>query len=133
MRALLLASVLALAGCSAKDAGSGSGTSSSAGGPAESVEAVNLFLAFDGDAAAADRRYKGKLVKVTGRVERVQALVLGFGVVDGPDHPPNVECKFNSTNRNELAKVKKGHVLKTKPAAGKRKKAGTRVTLYVAR
>jgi hypothetical protein len=109
MRALLLASLLALAGCSGKDSGGGNGTSSTvAGPPAENVEAVNLFLAFDGDAAAAGRRYKGKLVRVSGRVERVQPLVLGFGVVDGPNHPPNVECKFNSADRQELAKVKKG-------------------------
>jgi hypothetical protein len=78
MRALLLVCLIVVTGCSGKD-GNGSPVVPPAD-PEVKVDAVRLFYDYNDNAVAADQKYKGKALRVTGTVREVASDWIGFVV-----------------------------------------------------
>lgn len=78
-------------------------------GPATKVTAAALYKEYDANALAADAKYKGKVLEVTGRIERVNAE--GFTATvelktDAEDE--TVDCMFALEQQHELVNLKPG-------------------------
>lgn len=78
-------------------------------GPATKVTAAALYKEYNANALAADSKYKGKVLEVTGQVERVDdegftATVELKTDMDGD----TVDCKFSSDQKNDLIALNPG-------------------------
>lgn len=75
------------------------------------VAAADLAQAFGADAVAADRKYAGKYLEITGVVERTGRgrHDAPFAILTGPDPtaPVKVECFFDRGGRTDEAEVKR--------------------------
>lgn len=76
------------------------------------VTADDIFSAFEENEIAADQKFKGQLVKITGTVSEInsKSTLTSANVllnVDGPVFGC-VQCNFNSENSKALAAVEKG-------------------------
>ncbi len=77
------------------------------------VSAHDLFAAFEENEIAADKQYKGKLVKVTGIVSDINSegfLTSANILLDAESSSflGSVQCNFNSKNQDSLANIEKG-------------------------
>jgi hypothetical protein len=78
-------------------------------GPAIDVTAAALAKEYSANSIAADQKYKGKVLAVKGRVERVDDF--GFAATlhlktDGPGE--TVDCEFEAAEKNALVALKPG-------------------------
>ena len=91
-------------------------SSSSVSTPTEkavlNVRANDLVKAYESNEVAADEKYKGKLVKVSGRIESIGKDLLDnpYVVLGGEGMLDGVQCTFpdKASSRGELAKLNKG-------------------------
>ena len=74
------------------------------------VNAADLYKAYDNDEQAADARYKGRQLSVTGVVEEIKLEGEQGVVVDlqGGDFMDTVFCFFDDSQKPAVAKLKKG-------------------------
>ena len=132
MRFILLMSAVLLIGC--RD---GSSTATVDTKPVASLNAVQLWDEYGANGLAADGKYKGQYVELSGSVRNVQQgkgdrYFVGFAVVSPaalPDeeynalnsrekkwftegYPPNVECYLSPTEHSVFANVKEGQSIK---------------------
>lgn len=74
------------------------------------LNCVPFWEEYGKNVAAADMKYKGKLVQLTGRIERVDKDNDGYFVslvcVSGEGWGPNVVCRFGQDDAAEFAKIK---------------------------
>jgi hypothetical protein len=78
-------------------------------GPATKVTAAALYKEYNANALAADSKYKGKVLEVTGQVERVDDEGLTATVELKTDvEGETVDCKFALNQKTELIALKPG-------------------------
>ena len=85
------------------DAGSSSGSSSSAA--AIEISAKDLSSEYDKNEVAADNKYKGKKVKVTGKVEDIGKDFMDdvYVTLEGVDLFQGVQVYFKNSSEDEIA------------------------------
>lgn len=77
------------------------------------VKAVDLTKEYDQNELAADGKYKGKLLSVSGKVSEI-AETFGSVTVDLEGHKESginllsVKCSFNDSEKGAISKLKKG-------------------------
>lgn len=77
------------------------------------IKAPDLTKEYDSNEVAADGKYKGKLISVTGKISDISE-VLGTLTVDLEGHKESginllsVKCNFNDSDKESVAKLKKG-------------------------
>jgi hypothetical protein len=111
--AVLMALTLTLLGC-----GKGQTKSTAPPPPAIAVKAGDLLKEYDANAVAADLKYKGKPVKVTGKFGKADKQgPLGFAVNVLPEDDPGdtgiagVQCFIMESAQADVATFKKGDVI----------------------
>lgn len=81
-------------------------------GPATKVTAAALYKEYDANALAADSKYKGKVLEVTGRIERVNAEGFASTVKLKTDaEGKTVDCTFALEQQHELLNLKPGQLV----------------------
>jgi len=80
------------------------------------ISTTALVSAYDSNEVAADERYKGKLLIVTGTVENVAKDILGnlYVVLRGGHIIRSVQCYFGDEHTEELANLSKGSRVRIK-------------------
>jgi hypothetical protein len=89
------------------------------------AQAGELWHAYEDNAIAADRKYRGKWVRVKGTVSRITSDTIGFGIIEAAGisraaysrltpqekkwfregYPPNVVCKIDPRFREQFAEA----------------------------
>ncbi|MCL2831441.1 MAG: hypothetical protein FWD77_12015 [Betaproteobacteria bacterium] len=74
------------------------------------VSAVDLLKAYDANEVAADSKFKGKIVEITGKVESIGKDITDdqYISIDAGDPIRSVQCYFQESASSELAQVSKG-------------------------
>jgi hypothetical protein len=85
-------------------------TSQDANQPAIKVTAIDLFRAYKDNEVAADERYKGKILEVSGAVDNIGKDIMDtpYVTLDTGDVISTVQCMFGDEHKAELASLKKG-------------------------
>ena len=84
--------------------------------PPVAVKATDLTIAYDENELAADDKYKGKTLQVSGKVSNI-AETLGKYTVQLEGHKKNgigllsVMCKFEQSEKESITKLKKGQAV----------------------
>lgn len=81
------------------------------------VTATGLAQAYANDATAADRRYKDKVIYLTGQVENVESDLMDSYLVSlrtGVNWGDLVSCKFPKTQEEHLTRLTKGSYVRIK-------------------
>lgn len=76
-----------------------------------SITAKQLFAAYDANEFAADEKYEGKLLEVSGKIDSIDTDILGTPYITLPVGPYSlfsVQCYFDRDEKANLAKLKKG-------------------------
>ena len=95
---------------------SSSSSSKPAEAPAISVSATQLFTEYQDNEVAADAKYKDKILLITGTVEsfgKDLADAPYIGLASGNQFMP-VRCVFSGTDKEAIAKIKKGDQVKVR-------------------
>ena len=83
-----------------------------AGGPAVTIDADALHAEYDANEVAADGKYKGKVLEVTGTVKEVKKGPFGGQEVELESSRnqflSSVDCEFPDSAQGALAKLRKG-------------------------
>lgn len=113
---LAVFSVLVIgSGDSAGGGASSGGTSEAAppAAPAESLSANALFAAYNSNEVAADAKYKGKGVIVSGRIQDIGKDIMdnAYVVVGGQGFLDGVQCTFPSDQQSVVAALQKGQAV----------------------
>ena len=77
------------------------------------VTASELYRDYDGNEAAGDKKYKNKVIEVTGKIVDIKSGVIDEEEVvvhlQGGKYDFNaVQCEFSAKHRDEAAELKKG-------------------------
>jgi hypothetical protein len=111
--ATLLTLLLGLLGCQARPAPKPSAPSA----PALTVKAGDLLKDYGGNAIAADSKYKGKFIRVTGKFNSAQPVPLyGYAVQlvaeDAGDlNASMVQCFLEESAKEEVGKFQQGQMI----------------------
>jgi hypothetical protein len=111
--ATLFALILGLLGCRTRTAP----TAGSSAAPVATVKAGDLLKEYGTNAVAADTKYKGKLVKVSGKFGSAQkAPLLGYAVQLLPEDSPDVnvsavQCFIVESAESDVAKLQPGQMI----------------------
>lgn len=75
-----------------------------------SVKAADLYEAFSNNEVAANKKYKGKILDVTGKVGSINSSFGSFTVSLDADEwgITSIECSFKKVHEDDLAKLNKG-------------------------
>jgi hypothetical protein len=109
----LFALILGLLGCRTRTAP----TATPAAAPAVTVKAGDLLTEYSTNAVAADAKYKGKLVQVSGKFGSAQkAPLLGYAVQLLPEDAPDVnasavQCFIVESAEADVAKLQQGQMI----------------------
>jgi hypothetical protein len=82
-------------------------------GGAITISANVLYHAYDANEVAADEKYKGKSVKITGKVQSIGKDILGspYVVIGGSGMLDGVQCVFATSETSPLASLSKGQTV----------------------
>ena len=111
-RSIPLVVVLCLAGCQTKD-----NKAPPPSGTAVNVKAGDLLHEYGTNAVAADAKYKGQLLRVTGKFGSAQkAPLMGFAVQILPEdagdvNVSGVECFILDSAQPDVAKMQQGQIV----------------------
>lgn len=111
--AAVLALTLCLLGCKTKTPPKPAAPTT----PDVTIKAGDLMKEYGGNAVAADAKYKGKLMQVTGKFNSAQkAPLLGYAVQLLPEDAPDaslsyVQCFIVESAEAEVAKLQAGQVV----------------------
>jgi len=73
------------------------------------ITPAKLFAAFEDNEAAANMKYKGKLIQVTGTINNIGTDILGDPYITfETDILKGVNCYFTKSSMEEIAQVRKG-------------------------
>lgn len=73
------------------------------------ITPAKLFAAFEDNEAAANMKYKGKLIQVTGTINDIGTDILGDPYITfETDILKGVNCYFTKSSMEEIAQVRKG-------------------------
>lgn len=104
---LLLLAAIAIA-CG-RETGSGPATAHDPNEKPIAIAATSLTKEYDGNELAADGKYKGKLVAVSGKITDIADTFGNVTVqLEGHDIVHTVMCNFNDAERSNVAKLTKG-------------------------
>lgn len=92
---------------------SGISTSPSFQSSAISISSRDLYKAYDDNAVAADLKYKGKLLKVTGKVESIDTDIMDeiYVSLEGDGYFGTVTCYFSDAHASAAAGLSKGSTI----------------------
>jgi len=76
-----------------------------------SVSALDLFAAYSANEVAADKKYKGKRLKVTGLILRIRTGPFVVLEADRSDAFAGVDCTFSRKDEDDVASLKKGEIV----------------------
>ena len=81
-----------------------------ANAPSYTLSANALFREYDNNEVAADTKYKGKIVLISGTVQDISKDILGkpFIVIGGSGFLDGVQCSFTKNEEPALARLSKG-------------------------
>ena len=83
--------------------------------PVEDISALSLFQAFDQDEQAADHRFLGKTVKVSGQIQSIETSPEKTTIsLDTGDPMSAVICEMNNNLQSDFSQLKEGQVLALK-------------------
>jgi hypothetical protein len=79
-----------------------------------SVQADDLYAEYEENEVAADEKYKGKEIEVSGRIVDIGKDLLGasYITVGGQGMLDGVQCSFSKSAESVLARLKKGQEVK---------------------
>jgi len=73
------------------------------------VTATKLAEDYDNNEIAADQKYKGKIVEITGTLNSIQAMLGSqFITIEGNQILSDIQCFFDKSKESELAILQKG-------------------------
>jgi hypothetical protein len=77
------------------------------------ISAETLYRAYDANEVAADEKYKGKAVIITGKIQNIGKDILGspFVIVGGSGMLDGVQCMFAKSATSSLASLIKGRTV----------------------
>jgi hypothetical protein len=110
---LLFAVILGLAGCKTRSTGAAAPPAE----PPPKVKAGDLLKEYGSNAVAADKKYKGKIIQVTGKFGSVQkAPILGYSLElvaeDAAEGSvSSVQCFLSDAAEDDVAKLQAGQAI----------------------
>ncbi len=90
--------------------------------PSYTLSANQLYNEYDSNEVAADSRYKGKVVVVTGTVQDIGKDIMddAYIVIGGDGFLDGVQCTFTKGSQSSVARLSKGQQVRVKgEVAGK--------------
>lgn len=84
--------------------------------PAISVSARELYADYEANGVAADEKYKGKVLRVTGVVNNIDRDVLDkiYVTLSGNDYYGDIQCFFAENHVQTAAQLSKGQTITVK-------------------
>ena len=114
---IILASFfLILAFGSTDDSESIEATSVANAAPDFRISAKELYSEYDANGVAADLKYKGKILAVTGTVDNIDKDIMDdiYVTLEGDDFIGSIQCFFADSHVGEAASLRKGQTLTIK-------------------
>lgn len=80
------------------------------------ISARKLYAEYDANGVAADLKYKGKILAVTGTVENIDKDILDeiYVTLEGDEFIGSIQCYFANSHTGEAAGLRKGQTLTVK-------------------
>lgn len=80
------------------------------------VRATSLYAEFEENGVAAEQKYKGQIIEVTGKVENIDRDILDdiYVALEGNEYFGSIQCFFNEENINAATSLKSGSTVTIK-------------------
>ena len=84
--------------------------------PAIEVSAKQLYADYEANGVAADEKYKGKVLRVTGRVNSIDRDIMDeiYVTLQGDEYFGDVQCFFAESHVKEAVQLSKGQTISVK-------------------
>lgn len=78
--------------------------------PAHQVRANRLYAEFEDNGLAAEQKYKGQIIDVTGKVENIDRDILDdiYVTLEGDEYFGSIQCYFGEQQLNDATSLKSG-------------------------
>ena len=84
--------------------------------PVYNLSADALYSEYEANQVAADNKYKGKIIIVTGKVQDIGLDIMDqpYIVIGGKGFLDGVQCMFSPSENNTVARISKGQMVTVK-------------------
>lgn len=80
------------------------------------VRATNLYAEFEDNGVAAEQKYKGQIIEVSGKVETIDRDILDeiYVTLEGDEYFGSIQCFFSEAHINDATSLKSGSMVTIK-------------------